>query len=378
MPQTATETISLTLDPNGAKAASTPIGQDAPSMQLSEENLTEEERKLVEEFAAKIDISDTNQVMQYGAAAQTKIAGFSETALQDLRTKDLGEVGDMIAGLVTELKGFDATEKKGLFGKLKNGGNRLMTLKNKYDKANTNVDRIVSALDKHQIQLMKDIATLDQMYDLNLKYFKELSMYIIAGKKKLEHARSVELPALVQKAKESGLAEDAQRANDYDALCTRFEKKLYDLELTRTISMQMAPQIRLVQNNDTLMAEKIQSTIVNTIPLWKNQMVIAMGLSHSEDAMKAQRAVTDVTNDLLRKNSEALKTGTIETAKESERGIVELETLRKTNDDLIATLDEVLRIQTEGREKRAQAEVELARIEAEMREKLLNVKEQAK
>ena len=372
MADLATETISLTLEPNAKAAITTTPEMEAVGM--SEENLTDEERRLVNEFAKQIDISDTNQVMQYGAAAQQKIAGFSETALGSVRTKDLGEVGDMLASLVTELKGFDvSTTEKGIFAKLKRGSNRLSTLKNKYDKADANVEKIVTALDNHQIQLMKDIATLDQMYDLNLKYFKELSMYIIAGKKRLEEARTVELPALVAKAKESGLPEDAQKANDFDALCTRFEKKIYDLQLTRTIALQMAPQIRLVQNNDTLMAEKIQSTLVNTIPLWKNQMVIAMGLAHSEQAMEAQRAVADTTNELLKKNSEALKTGTINTAKESERGIVELETVQKTNQDLIATLDEVLRIQAEGKEKRAAAEVELARIENEMKEKLLSL-----
>jgi uncharacterized protein YaaN involved in tellurite resistance len=366
------DSIQLTLSPTATAISAAP---ELEAMEIKEDNLTEDERRMVSEFAKTIDIADTNTVMQYGAAAQQKIAGFSENALNSVKTKDLGEVGDMLSNLVTELKGFDITEgDKGLLAKLKRGANKMTTLRNKYDQANANIEKIVQALDKHQITLMKDIATLDQMYDLNLKYFKELSMYIIAGKKKLKEAREVELPALVARAKESGLPEDAQKANDYDALCTRFEKKLYDLELTRTISLQMAPQIRLVQNNDTLMAEKIQSTLVNTIPLWKNQMVIAMGLHHSKEAMEATNAVTNMTNDLLKKNSEALKQGTIATAKESERGIVEIETLQKTHKDLLDTLDEVMRIQTEGKQKRAQAEVELARIEAEMQAKLLDIK----
>ena len=372
MDTNASESIKLTLTPTATAISAAP---ELEAMEIKEDNLTEDERRMVNEFAKTIDIADTNTVMQYGAAAQQKIAGFSENALNSVKTKDLGEVGDMLANLVTELKGFDITEgDKGLFAKFKRGANRMTTLKNKYDAANANIEKIVQALDKHQITLMKDIATLDQMYDLNLKYFKELSMYIIAGKKKLKEAREVDLPALVARAKESGLPEDAQKANDYDALCTRFEKKLYDLELTRTISLQMAPQIRLVQNNDTLMAEKIQSTLVNTIPLWKNQMVIAMGLNHSKEAMEATNAVTNMTNELLKKNSEALKQGTIATAKESERGIVEIETLQKTHQDLISTLDEVMRIQNEGKEKRAAAELELARIEAEMQAKLLDIK----
>jgi len=372
MENNAADAIKLTLSPTATAISAAP---ELEAMEIKEDNLTEDEKRMVNEFAKTIDIADTNTVMQYGAAAQQKIAGFSENALNSVKTKDLGEVGDMLSSLVTELKGFDITEgDKGLFAKFKRNANKLTTLKNKYDAANANIEKIVQALDKHQITLMKDIATLDQMYDLNLKYFKELSMYIIAGKKKLQEARDVELPALVARAKESGLPEDAQKANDYDALCTRFEKKLYDLELTRTISLQMAPQIRLVQNNDTLMAEKIQSTLVNTIPLWKNQMVIAMGLSHSKEAMEATNAVTNMTNELLKKNSEALKQGTIATAKESERGIVEIETLQKTHQDLISTLDEVMRIQNEGKEKRAQAEVELARIEAEMQAKLLDIK----
>ena len=366
------DSIQLTLSPTATAISAAP---ELEAMEIKEDNLTEDERRMVSEFAKTIDIADTNTVMQYGAAAQQKIAGFSENALNSVKTKDLGEVGDMLSNLVTELKGFDITEgDKGLLAKLKRGANKMTTIRYKYDQANANIEKIVQALDKHQITLMKDIATLDQMYDLNLKYFKELSMYIIAGKKKLKEAREVELPALVARAKESGLPEDAQKANDYDALCTRFEKKLYDLELTRTISLQMAPQIRLVQNNDTLMAEKIQSTLVNTIPLWKNQMVIAMGLHHSKEAMEATNAVTNMTNDLLKKNSEALKQGTIATAKESERGIVEIETLQKTHKDLLDTLDEVMRIQTEGKQKRAQAEVELARIEAEMQAKLLDIK----
>ncbi|MBQ3107291.1 MAG: toxic anion resistance protein [Firmicutes bacterium] len=367
------DTITLTLNPTAA--APIPAEPELEAAKMDETILTPEEQKVVDEFSKQIDINDTNLVLQYGAAAQQKIAGFSENALNSVRTKDLGEVGDMITDLVTELKGFDINEDEGgFFSFLKRGANKITGLKARYDKAEVNVNRIVSALDAHQIQLLKDIATLDQMYELNLKYFKELSMYILAGKKKLKEAREVELAALVAKAKASGLPEDAQKANDFDAMCTRFEKKLYDLELTRTISLQMAPQIRLVQNNDTLMAEKIQSTLVNTIPLWKSQMVIAMGLTHSQQAMEAQKAVTDMTNELLRKNSEALKTATIATAKESERGIVDLETLQKTNEDLISTLDEVVRIQQEGKEKRRAAEVELHRIENEMKAKLLDIK----
>ncbi len=301
------------------------------------------------------------------------MADFSETALEKVKTKDLGEVGDLITGVVNELKGFDATEEKGLFGFFKKGKNKLETLKTKYAKVETNVENICKVLEGHQIQLLKDIAVLDKMYEANLVYFKELTMYIMAGKKKLEEVRSGELPALLEKAKSSGLAEDVQAAKDLESKCLRFEKKLHDLELTRTISIQTAPQIRMVQGNDTMMAEKIQSTLVNTVPLWKSQMVIALGVVHSGEAVKAQREVTDMTNELLRKNADMLKTATVETAKETERGIVDMETLQHTNDTLISTLDEVMSIQQEGRQKRAEAETELRRMENELKSKMLEV-----
>lgn len=337
--------------------------------------LTPEERKIVDDFAEKIDVTNTTQVMQYGSAAQKKIAGFSETALNNVRTKDLGEVGDAITGLITELKGFDATEEeKGFRGFFKRSSNKLAAMKAKYDKVEVNVDRISGVLDQHQITLMKDIAMLDKMYEMNLSYFKELSMYILAGKKKLNEVQTTVLPQLVEKAKRTGLPEDAQAANDLNSMCESFDKKLHDLELTRMVSIQMGPQIRLVQNNDKIMAEKIQSTLVNTIPLWKSQMVLALGLAHSQQAMQAQRAVTDMTNELLRKNADALKMGSIETAKEAERGVVDIETLKHTNEQLISTLDEVKRIQDEGREKRRAAEEELGRIEGQLKEKLLQVR----
>ncbi len=336
--------------------------------------LSEEEQKIVTEFAEKIDISDSNIVMQYGAASQKHVAGFSQAALENVRTKDLGEVGGMITDLIGELKGFTVDENdKGLTGLFKKSRNKVETMKLRYDKAEVNVDKISGKLEEHQITLLKDIAMLDQMYDRNMLYFKELTMYILAGKKKLQDERSTTLVEMRKKAEQSGLPEDAQAANDYANLCDRFEKKLHDLELTRTVSIQMSPQIRLIQNNDTLMAEKIQSTIVNTIPLWKSQMVLALGLAHSEQAMKAQREVTNMTNALLKKNAEMLKTGTIETVKESERGIVDIETLTHTNAMLISTLDEVEKLQTEGRQKRAAAEVELVRIENELRQKLLSM-----
>ena len=348
---------------------------DVEPEKLELSNLTPEEQKVVTEFSEKIDITNSNIVLQYGAAAQKRVAGFSETALNNVRTKDLGEVGTMISGLVVELKGFtvDEEDKKGLFGIFKKGRNRLEMLKANYDKAEVNVDKISTALEEHQVTLLKDVAMLDKMYEMNLQYFKELTMYILAGKKKLAEERATTLVQLQEKAQKSGLAEDAQAANDFAALCERFEKKLYDLEVTRTVSIQMCPQIRLIQNNDTLMAEKIQSTIVNTIPLWKSQMVLALGLAHSEQAMKAQREVTNMTNELLKKNAEMLKTGTIETAKESERGIVDIETLKHTNEMLISTLDEVSKIQQEGREKRAAAEVELGKIEGQLKQKLLSM-----
>ena len=363
---------SLTLDAQEEKKE-----EVAPVKPVTVEDtpLTPEERKIVDDFAEKIDVTNTTQVMQYGSAAQKKIAGFSETALNNVRTKDLGEVGDAITGLITELKGFDATEEeKGFRGFFKRSSNKLAAMKAKYDKVEVNVDRISGVLDQHQITLMKDIAMLDKMYEMNLSYFKELSMYILAGKKKLNEVQTTVLPQLVEKAKRTGLPEDAQAANDLHSLCESFDKKLHDLELTRMVSIQMGPQIRLVQNNDKIMAEKIQSTLVNTIPLWKSQMVLALGLAHSQQAMQAQRAVTDMTNELLRKNADALKMGSIETAKEAERGVVDIETLKHTNEQLISTLDEVKRIQDEGREKRRAAEEELGRIEGQLKEKLLQVR----
>lgn len=336
--------------------------------------LTPEEQKMVDDFAAQIDLKDSNMVLQYGAGAQKKIADFSEGALNHVKTKDLGEIGDMLTGVVKELKSFEPEEEsKGFFGLFKRSSDKLDNMRAKYDKAKTNVDRICKVLENHQIQLLKDIAVLDKMYELNTNYFKELSMYILAGKKRLEQAQTVELPALARKAEQTGQPEDAQAANDMASLCGRFEKKIHDLELTRMVSLQMAPQIRLVQSNDTLISEKIQSTIVNTIPLWKSQMVLAVGVNHSSQAAKAQREVTDMTNELLRKNAEVLKTATIETAKESERGIVDIETLKTTNQSLITTLDEVVKIQTEGREKRRAAEQELARMEGELKQKLLEM-----
>ncbi len=342
---------------------------------LDESSLTMEERKMVEDFASQIDLANSNLVLQYGAGAQKKIADFSETALGSVRTKDLGEIGEMLTGVVTELKSFDQEEdEKGFMGLFKKNGNKINAMKAKYAKAETNVTRICQILEGHQIQLLKDVAMLDKMYELNKTYFKELSMYILAGKKKLEKVKNEELPALVEKSTKSGLPEDAQAANDLANLCNRFEKKLHDLELTRMISIQMAPQIRLVQGNDTLMAEKIQSTLVNTIPLWKSQMVLALGVAHSGQAARAQREVTDMTNELLRKNAATLKMATIETAKESERGIVDIETLKLTNESLISTLDEVLKIQEEGRQKRKEAEAELNRIENELKNKLLTMR----
>lgn len=336
--------------------------------------LTPQEQKMVEEFAAKIDLTNSNMILQYGAGAQKKIANFSESALNNVRTKDLGEVGQMLTDVVTELKTLEvAPEEKGIMGFFKRSSNKLTTMKVKYDKAEINVNRICSVLESHQIQLLKDIAMLDKMYNLNTTYFKELSMYILAGKKRLEEVKIKDIPTLLAKANSTGLPEDAQAANDLASLYNRFEKKLHDLELTRMVSLQMAPQIRLVQGNDTVMAEKIQSTIVNTIPLWKSQMVLAIGMSHSEQAAKAQRDVTNMTNELLRKNADILKTATIETAKESERGIVDMETLKYTNASLISTLDEVVRIQVEGKEKRRAAEVELSRLEDELKQKLLNI-----
>ena len=328
----------------------------------------------MDSFAKEIDVTDSAVVMQYGSAAQQKVSNFSETALSNVRTKDMGEVGDMMTDLIGQLKGFNEEEKGGLFGVFRRSSQKLSAMKAKYDKVEANVDRICDALEGHQITLMKDVATLDEMYKMNLSYFKELSMYILAGKRRLKELSETVLPELQAKAEKSGLPEDAQAANDYASALERFDKKLHDLELTRMVSIQMAPQIRLLQNNDTLMSEKIQSVMVNTIPLWKSQMVIALGLEHSRQAMQAQRAVTDMTNELLKKNADALKMATVETARESERGVVDMETLRHTNESLISTLDEVKKIQDEGRQKRREAEEELGRIEAELRQKLLEIK----
>jgi Uncharacterized protein involved in tellurite resistance len=370
-----TEAPALTLDPFAEPQAEEKNPEITP-VQLDESSLTEPERKAVNDFAEKIDIANSTMILQYGASAQKKLSDFSESALSSVRTKDLGEVGDMITGLVGELKGFNADdEEKGVLGLFKKGANKLATLKARYDKAEVNVNKISTVLEGHQMQLLKDIAMLDQMYEKNLINFKEISMYILAGKKKLQQVRATVLPGLVEKAKQSGQPEDSQKANDMAAFCDRFEKKLHDLELTRMISLQMAPQIRLVQNNDTLMAEKIQSTINNTIPLWKSQMVLAMGVEHSAQALKAQREVTEMTNELLRKNAEKLKMATIETARESERGIVDIETLQHTNRMLIESLDEVVKIQDEGRAKRRAAETELGRIEGELKQKLLDIRQ---
>ncbi|MGN0424339.1 MAG: toxic anion resistance protein [Acetatifactor sp.] len=370
------EAPTLTFDAGLGTKAEEPAPQaaaeEAPKME--EVELTEEEKKMVADFASQIDITNTQMVLQYGASCQKKIADFSESALGSVRTKDLGEVGDMLTSVLGELRAIgDEEESKGLFGFFKKGGDKLSAMKAKYDKAEANVDRIAEELEKHQITLLKDAAMLDKMYQLNLIYFKELSMYILAGKQKLKEALEVELPRLREKAERSGLPEDTQAVRDFAEMCNRFEKKIYDLELTRTVALQMAPQIRLIQNNDTVMSDKIQSTLVNTIPLWKSQMVIAIGLSHATDAAKAQHQVSDMTNELLKKNAEALKVATIETARESERGIVDIETLQTTNQTLISTLDEVLKIQQEGRAKRASAEVELAKLESDMRKKLLEL-----
>ena len=340
---------------------------------LDDSVLTEEERRQVDAFASQIDLTNSTLVLQYGAGTQKKMADFSESALENVRSKDLGEVGELLSGVVTELKNFDEEEEKGFFGIFKKASNKIESMKAKYAKAEANVGEIVKVLEKHQVQLMKDTALLDKMYELNLTYFKELSMYILAGKKKLAEVRSTQLAELTAKAQASGLPEDAQAAKDLDSMCNRFEKKIHDLELTRMISIQTAPQIRLVQNNDTLMVEKIQSTIVNTIPLWKSQMVLALGVEHSTQAAAAQRQVTDMTNELLKKNAATLKTATLETAKESERGIVDMETLRATNESLISTLDEVMRIQQEGRQKRQEAEAEMSRMENELKAKLLQI-----
>ena len=362
----------LTLEPFQAEEEKKPAVQPEEP-KLDDTILTEEERRMVDAFAQQIDLTNSSMILQYGAGTQKKRADFSESALENVKSKDLGEVGTLLTIVVTELKSFDEEESKGFLGIFKKASNKVESMKAKYSKAEENVNQIVKALDNHQVQLLKDVAILDKMYDLNLTYFKELSMYILAGKKKLEEVRSTQLAELMSKAQVSGLPEDAQAAKDLDSRCERFEKKLHDLELTKTIAMQTAPQIRLVQGNDTMMAEKIQSTIVNTIPLWKSQMVLALGIEHSAQAAKAQREVTDMTNELLRKNADILKTATIDTAKESERGIVDLETLKHTNESLISTFDEVLKIQTEGREKRQTAEAEMQRMENELKKKLLEI-----
>ena len=372
---TKTPTLSFGVAPEPELPAEKEETAPVQAEPMDDSILSDEEKKQVEEFASKIDLGNSAGILQYGAGTQQKMADFSEKALERVKTKDLGEVGGLISGLVSELKSFDAEEEeKGLFGFFKKQGNKLTNLKNRYDKAEVNVDKIVDMLETHQVTLMKDIDMLDKMYEVNLMYYKELTMYILAGRKRLEEVRKGELAELIEKAQKSQLPEDAQAAKDLESQCDRFEKKLHDLELTRMISIQTAPQIRMVQSSDTMMAEKIQSTIVNTIPLWKSQMVIALGVEHSTEAAKAQRAVSDMTNELLKKNAEKLKMATIETAKESERGIVDMETLKATNESLISTLDEVMKIQTEGRAKRAAAENELRSMENQLKDKLLEIR----
>ena len=364
---------SLTFDME-EKVPETVVVEDAKPESAPQIKLSPEEERVVEEFSSKIDISNSQAVLTYGVGSQKKIAEFSENALERVKTKDLGEIGDMLAGVVGEIRSLEIDEEdKGFFGFFKKSGNKLANMKAKYDKVEVNVNNISKALEDHQVTLMKDVLMLDKMYELNMNYYKELSMYIMAGKKRLERANNIELPELIKKADESGLPEDTQKAKDFSQMINRFEKKIHDLELTKTVSLQMAPQIRLIQNNDSMMSDKIQSTIVNTIPLWKNQMVIAIGLKHSTDAAKAQRAVSDMTNELLKKNAETLKAATIETANESERGIIDIETLKSTNKTLISTFGEVIKIQDEGRKKRKEAEAELRNIENEMRTKLLEI-----
>lgn len=351
-----------------------PVGVVEYESSLDESKLTEEEKKVVDDFVDKIDVKNSTLVLQYGSAAQKKVAAFSDTALEKVKTRDLGEIGNDLSNLVVELKGFDSEEEKGFKGFFKNTTKKARTMQAKYTSASANVEKIAATLEGHQMQLMKDIVMLDKLYEMNLNYQKELTMYIIAGKKKLQKERETTLVELTEKAKQSGLAEDAQEANDFAQQCDAFEKKLHDLELTRMVSVQMSPQIRLLQNNDKIMTDKIQSTLVNTIPLWKSQMVLALGVSHSQQAVKAQRDVSNMTNELLRKNAETLKMSTIETAKESERGIVDLETLKVTNQSLITTLDEVIKIQDEGRAKRREAEQEITRLEGELKQKLLDIR----
>lgn len=365
-------TPTLTLEPFKEEKRETEVKEKDAVMDDS--ILSEEEKRTVNAFAGQIDLTNSAMILQYGAGTQKKMADFSESALENVRTKDLGEVGELLSGVVRELKNFDEEEEKGFLGIFKKTSNKIQAMKAKYAKAETNINEICRALESHQVQLLKDVAVLDKMYELNLTYFKELSMYILAGKKKLQEVRAGKLKELIEKAEKSGLAQDAQAARDLDAMCTRFEKKIHDLELTRTISVQTAPQIRLVQSNDTQMAEKIQSTLVNTVPLWKSQMVLALGVEHSTQAAAAQREVTDMTNELLKKNAQRLKMATVETAKETERGIVDIETLKATNEALISTFDEVLQIQQEGRQKRKEAEEEIRRMESDLRQKLLEVR----
>ena len=373
-PAAAEAVPELTLDP-AAPAAPEPEKPAVKPVEIDDSMLSEAEKKAVEEFSKKIDVMDSNMILQYGAAAQKNVAGFSENALKSVRTKDLGEIGKSLSELVVELKGFGGEEeKKGLFGKLKKTGNKLEAMKAQHAKVEANVDKIARELEQHQVALLKDVAMFDQMYELNLKYYKELTMYILAGKKKLAGVRDNELPALRARAEQTGAQEDAQAYNDRVQMCERFEKKLHDLELTRMISIQMGPQTRLLQNNDTLMVEKIQSSLVNTIPLWKSQMVLALGMEHGRQATAAQSAVTEMTNELLKKNADMLKMGTVQTAREAERSVVSIETLQHTNQQLISTLDEVLNIQREGAQKRKEAEVELGRIEGELRAKLMELR----
>ncbi len=373
------DNISLTLDlpeEEAPKAPELAVEQKPAEPEIPQVVLSDKDKKMIADFVPKINIRDSAIVSNYGSGAQKKIADFSESMLTSVRTKDLGEVGEMLASVVTELKGFgeEEEEQKGIFGFFKKSSNKLEAMKTRYNKAETNVNQIATALESHQVQLLKDSAMLDKMYEMNLAYYKELCLYIMAGKEKLRQVREGELKQLADKAAASGLSEDAQAANDLANLCDRFEKKLHDLDLTRMISIQMGPQIRLVQNNDTLMVDKIQSTLVNTIPLWKSQMVLALGVTHSQQAAAAQRGVTELTNQMLRKNAETLKMATIETARESERGIVDIETLRATNESLISTLDEVMHIQAEGRQKRAEAEVELRKLEGDLKQKLLSIR----
>ena len=374
----AVEAPALTLEPSAPAAPqvdeAAQAARDANAVKLDESMLSEAERKMVEDFSQKIDVTDSNLVLNYGAAAQKNIAAFSESALNNVKTKDLGEVGEALSSLVVELKTFGQPEKKGIGGFFQKKKNELEAMKASYSKAEVNVDKIVKVLENHQVTLMKDVAMFDQMYELNTKYYKELTMYILAGKKRLEYLHTHDLAELKKKAETTGAQEDAQAYNDFANLCNRFEKKLHDLELTRMISIQMGPQTRLLQNNDTQMLEKIQSSLVNTIPLWKSQMVLALGLEHGRQATAAQAAVTDMTNQLLQKNADMLKMGTIETAREAERSVVSIETLQHTNQQLITTLDEVMRIQTEGAQKRKDAEAELGRIEGELKQKLLELR----